>query len=121
MNNRTSALASRLLCPAPMKIKAIVMGLLLCTSLVACATSETDGEPTTITPAQVEHDQAGGATITGDGVTVDVDPAMLELFSIETPDGVSYQRVGCQISECDACTCYPDGKCICTNCKCIAR
>ncbi|HVK86032.1 MAG TPA: hypothetical protein VM513_18050 [Kofleriaceae bacterium] len=105
-------------------MNAIIVGLFACTSLFACATSESDDAPTTITGVEVTTTEAGGATVTGEGVSFELDDlSQLELDPGTADDEISTleQRVGCEISSCESCTCYPDGKCICMNCKCISR
>lgn len=107
-----------------MKMNAIVVALFACTSFFACATTESEGEPTTITGVEVTTTEAGGATVTGEGVSFELDDlSQLELDPGTAGDEITTleQKVGCQISECEACTCYPDGHCVCVNCKCIAR
>lgn len=105
-----------------MKMNAIVVGLFACTSLFACATNETDGAPTTITGAEVTITEEGRATVTGNGLSFELhDLSLLELTGADSKTSTHVRQVGCQISSCESCTCYPDGACICTNCKCISR
>lgn len=89
----------------------------------ACATNAPVDDGTTITDARVSRNASGGVTVSGEGGQVDVsDPSGVITSGGADESGLTpQQRVGCEISQCDSCTCYPDGKCICMNCKCLSR
>jgi hypothetical protein len=94
-------------------------------TMFACATAAPEQEPTTIRDARVAADSSGRVTVSGEGGEVVADESMVHVggnAADESAGGIGIrQRVGCQISSCESCTCYPDGACICTNCKCLSR